>query len=79
MTFFYQVPQGALVRLSIHDLLGHRVRDLVEEDRPAGVSSVAWDGRNDQGMVVAEDVYFILLRIGDRTWVRKIGVRHEPR
>jgi flagellar hook assembly protein FlgD len=79
VTFFYEVPSPSPVHLSIVNVLGHRVRELVNEARPTGVSSIDWDGRNDQGTMVAEDVYFILLKVGDRVVLRKVGVRHDPR
>jgi hypothetical protein len=50
------------------------VSKLVDEKKDTGVWSVFWEGRNDQGTWVASDVYFVLIRIGDKNYVRKIAV-----
>jgi hypothetical protein len=46
-------------------LRGARVRRLLSEARPAGPSSVAWDGKSDDGRVAAAGVYLVVLRSGD--------------
>lgn len=66
------LPQSALVRLSVHDALGRRVRTLVEEIRPAGPSAAAWDGRNDSGFPVAGGVYFLRLHTEGRNVTDKV-------
>lgn len=72
--FYYNVPQPAHVQLLVYNVLGLRVRQLVDEDRAAGVGSVLWDGRNDQGSLVSTDLYFIVVHIGKTTYVRKEAV-----
>jgi hypothetical protein len=46
-----------LVRVMVYDARGLRVRALVDEVRPAGPQSVAWDGRGDDGRTVAAGLY----------------------
>jgi len=47
------LPRAGKVNLSIYDIAGKKVKDLVE-DRwlQAGEHSYVWDGRNDQGRQV---------------------------
>lgn len=71
---YYKTSADAHVQLSVYNVLGLRVRKLVDGDKTAGTWSVPWDGRNDQGTMVASDVYFILIKIGENNYVRKIAV-----
>jgi 6-phosphogluconolactonase (cycloisomerase 2 family) len=62
---FYKLTQPETVQLSIYNLLGQEVRQLQNEELPAGVHSVVWDGTNKSGVAVASGVYIYTLRIGD--------------
>lgn len=48
---------GAQVALRIYDLAGRLVRTLLDEPRPQGRHTVAWDGADDHGRVVPAGVY----------------------
>ena len=60
------------VRLEFYDVLGQKVRTLVDDVVPAGFHHVVWDSRNDAGKQVAAGVYFYRLRAGDFNQVRKL-------
>lgn len=56
------------VRLVIYDALGRRVRDILNGAMSAGLHSVAWDVRNNDGVPVHPGVYFAELSgIGTRS------------
>ena len=48
-------------RLDVFDLLGRRVRTLLNETPAAGHYDMLWDGRGDDGRPVASGVYFARL------------------
>lgn len=52
-----------MVRLEVYDVLGRRVRELMSESAATGSYSVYWDGRDDNGSMVATGVYFARLRV----------------
>jgi subtilisin family serine protease len=54
------------VRLEIIDLLGRRVRTLVDETMPPGQYPVFWNGCDDHGRALASGVYFSRLVIEGR-------------
>jgi len=58
----FQLPKGSEVTLTIYNVLGQPVRTLVQEQRPAGVHVIAWDGRNDNGEQMASGVYHYRLQ-----------------
>lgn len=64
-TIAYDVWQAGPVTLTVYDILGRTVRQLVDRDQPVGVHHAAWDGRDDAGRPVAAGTYFYRLRVGD--------------
>ncbi len=53
----YQIPEPGFVNILIYNIQGQVVRKLVDEYRPAGFHSEIWDGRNDDGEVIASGIY----------------------
>ena len=53
----FTLPQNEHVRLVIYDVLGKKVRSLVDKFLPQGEHSVLWDGRDSHGSRVPSGVY----------------------
>jgi len=68
----FQLTRSGRVTLSIFDVAGRRVRDLVDRDLPAGVHAAEWDGRDDTGSAVASGVYFYRLQTGPQSETRRL-------
>jgi hypothetical protein len=74
----YELPQPGFAELRVYNLLGQAVRTLHQAALPAGFHEIAWDGRDDQGRLVAAGVYLYRLHVrSDRkenafTAVRKV-------
>ena len=60
-TIRFVLPRRSEVTLSVYNVLGQRVRELVSETRPAGVYEVRWDGTSGSGEPAASGVYFYRL------------------
>ena len=71
-TIRYDLPEGGEVSLWIYDVTGQQVRELAEGYHSAGSYHVVWDGRDDQGILVANGVYLYELRAGDYRAIRKM-------
>jgi len=52
------------VRLSVYDLLGRRVKTVVDGAPGYGIRNVIWDGRDDRGNELANGVYICRLVTG---------------
>jgi hypothetical protein len=65
-TIQFALSSPSHIKMTIYNTLGQRVRTLSEEDRPAGISRVIWDGKNDRGIPVASGVYFVRLHMADK-------------
>lgn len=60
----FNVPSGGTASIYIYDFEGNRVRALFEGDRyPAGEHEIEWDGRGDNGNLVAPGPYVIVLEL----------------
>jgi len=58
--------------LNIYNLLGQKVRSLVEEDKLPGSYQVIWDGKNDEGQYVSSGIYFYVLKTEDLIQTKKM-------
>ena len=75
----YHLADDAKVTLNVYDAKGVLVRQLDLGYQPAGFytergHAAYWDGRNHQGELVANGVYFCTLRAGNLSFTRKILV-----
>jgi flagellar hook assembly protein FlgD len=59
------------VTLAVYDVLGRKVRTLVDQVREPASYVVDWDGRADDGARASAGIYFYKLVSGDRTATRK--------
>ena len=68
----FTIPKFEQVSLVVYDVLGRRVKTLVNEQRHAGEHRVTWNGANDANVSVASGVYFYKLKAGDLTKTQKM-------
>ena len=57
----YALPVDSRVTVQIYNLLGQRVRTLVNTDVPAGYHIAEWDGTGNAGQQLASGTYFLQL------------------
>jgi hypothetical protein len=62
----------ASIELSVHDVLGRKIRTLTSGRVAAGRHAMVWDGRDAQGNPVGNGAYLVHLRVGDRRAVGKV-------
>jgi serine protease len=60
------------VQLVVYDLLGQRVRRLVDGNLPGGRHQVSWDGRDDAGRTLATGVYVTRVQTAAGVRSRKV-------
>ncbi len=58
--------------LDIYDIMGRRVRRLVQGNLAPGSYNYLWDGTNDFGQKVGSGTYFYLLKVGNTVVSRKM-------
>jgi serine protease len=60
------------IEIAVYNLLGKRIRTLVDEPQAVGEYTITWNGRDDYERELSSGLYFCSLRVGDRSVVQKI-------
>ncbi len=66
-TIKYKLPEDSYVRIIIYDILGNKVKELVNAYRKAGNYRVKWDAKN-----LASGIYFYSMQAGDFRDTKKL-------
>ncbi len=61
----YSLPEAGHVRLAIYNILGQKVKTLVDEHQEAGSKTLFWDGTDSEEKEVASGIYFFWLQAGE--------------
>jgi hypothetical protein len=70
--FKFTLPQASYVKIEIFNILGQRVKTLLDEDMRAGVYVVDWDGKDERGVEVSSGIYFYRIRAGDFSDIKRM-------
>ena len=59
------------VKVTVYDVAGRRVAQLVDDSLPAGHHTVRWNGDSQQGRV-ASGVYFVRMEAAGQRFIKRI-------
>ena len=68
----FDLPKDIMVSLTIFDLMGRKIKSLVNSVRPAGFQSVSWDATNDYGERVSAGIYIYTIQAEDYRATKKM-------
>lgn len=68
----YALPEAGFVNIEVYNILGQRVKSLVNEYQDAGNYAVTWNGDDETGSTVASGVYFYRLTSGQYKEIKKM-------
>ncbi|MFC1509118.1 two-component regulator propeller domain-containing protein [Candidatus Omnitrophota bacterium] len=71
-TIEFELPETGMAALTIYNIAGQKVRDLLSGYKSAGMHRVVWDGRDESGNAVSAGVYIAWLKAGDVAAVGKM-------
>ena len=71
-TIEYGLPERSHVRIDVYNVLGQKVRTLVDRVTPAGSYTVSWDGTNSSGSPVATGVYLYRFQAAEHVETKKM-------
>jgi len=63
-TIYYSLEKSENVNLTVYNMLGQKVRTLVDHKINSGKYSAEWDGKDDLGRQMASGVYFYAMQAG---------------
>ena len=71
-TLRYDLPEDAMVNITIYDMMGRIVSNLVSSQQNAGYKSIQWDATNNTGQPVAAGVYLYSIEAGEFRQTKKM-------
>jgi len=71
-TLRYDLPEDALVNITIYDMMGRQVKTLVNGSQTAGYRTVQWNAINNAGQPVSAGLYLYTFQAGEFRQIRKI-------
>jgi hypothetical protein len=71
-TLAYDLPKDELVNITIYDMMGRMVTNLVSSQQNAGYKSIQWDATNNAGQPVSAGVYLYSIEAGEFRQTKKM-------
>ena len=68
----YNLPEDALVNITIYDMMGRQVSTLVSSQQTAGFKSVLWNATNDKGTPVSAGLYLYTIQAREFRQAKKM-------
>jgi hypothetical protein len=68
----YDLPEDALVSITIYDIMGRSIKSLVNSHQSAGYRSIQWDATNNLGEPVSAGMYIYMIQAGDFRQTKKM-------
>jgi hypothetical protein len=70
----YTVAHPADLRISLFDLSGRKIRDLVHDRVSSGTRSIAWDGKDARGVSVKSGSFLLVAFVNGQRLAKKMAV-----
>ncbi|PKK83728.1 MAG: hypothetical protein CVT49_06830 [candidate division Zixibacteria bacterium HGW-Zixibacteria-1] len=68
----FALPAKGHVTISIYDILGRKVKTLLDETIPAGSHAIDWNGQDDEGNSLPSGIYLYGIKAGEYNLARKM-------
>ena len=63
-TLRYQLPEANMVTVTIYDMAGRQVKNLIDQQQGQGLHSIQWNGTNNLGNTVSAGIYLYQVHSG---------------
>ena len=71
-TLWYELPENTMVTITIYDMLGKKVKTLINETQDAGYQSIIWDATNNDGIPVSAGIYLYQIQTAKYSGTKKM-------
>ena len=71
-TLRYDLPKDELVTITVYDMLGNVVNNLVNANQSSGYKSVLWNAINNEGQQVSAGLYLYTIEAGEFRQTKKM-------
>jgi len=71
-TLRYNLPEDGLVNITIYDIMGRQISNLVSSQQNAGYKSIQWNATNNAGQPVSAGLYLYTIQAGEFRQTKKM-------
>ena len=71
-TIQYSIPVSNNVKIEVYNIMGQKVRTLVNQYKTAGTYRVTWDAKDERGVKVSTGMYFYRMQASHFQTVKKV-------
>jgi hypothetical protein len=71
-SIFLDLPAAGQYQLEVYDILGRKVKNLINGYHPAGATRIIWNGHDDADGEIASGTYFVRLQGEGQTRTTKL-------
>ena len=68
----YDLPEDAMVNITVFDMMGRVVRTLVNDQQSAGYKSLQWNATNNSGQPISAGLYIYTIQAGEFSQTKKM-------
>lgn len=68
----FELPKSGFVNISVYDLSGKRIAELVNEDLQQGINAFSWDGALTDSKKASPGIYFLRMVFNGKMFMHKI-------
>jgi hypothetical protein len=70
-TIAFSIPETGQVRVSVYNIKGQKVKELINTEMASGIHRLVWNGKDTNSRDVGSGIYFFKLESGGNTSIRK--------
>ena len=71
-TIQFDIPEDSFVSLNVFDMMGRKIKTLLNDKISAGRRSITWDGTNNLNQVVSAGTYFYMISTSNYKSTKKL-------
>ena len=71
-TLRYDLPEQTHVNITVYEMLGRKVRTILNQQQDPGYKSIIWDATNDYGKSVSAGIYLYQIQAGEYMQTKKM-------
>ena len=68
----YDLPEESYVNINIYDLMGRKIKSLINTHQDPGYRLIQWDATSDLGQPVSAGMYIYMIQAGEFRQTRKM-------
>ena len=68
----YYLPKDTEVKVTVSDILGNKIKELVNQNQKFGAKVVTWDAKNNRGLLVPAGVYLLTVEVDNTKQTKKM-------